>query len=85
MTTSHDRRLTRAEAIGPRGGEPKTWRSGGCQVTVSTREDAGVEADEPWIASCDTHGEMIACATRALATAAARQRDWCSGCFGCGR
>lgn len=77
---THDAKLLRDEPIPARGGKPRTWRSGDCTVSVMTREDAGVDADEPWIASCDTHGEMIACSTRANAERAARRRDWCSGC-----
>jgi hypothetical protein len=73
-------RLIRDEAVKPRSTSGRSWTSRGVRVSVMTSEDAGVDADWPWIASCDTHGEMIANPTRAAALAAARHRDWCSGC-----
>ncbi len=75
MKTNHDR-LARGEQVEPKSIQP--WRSRGC--SVMTREDAGVDAADPWIASCDLHGEMLACLTRKSAIAAAKSRDWCSGC-----
>ena len=78
-TTNADR-LNRSESINARGRTSRSWTSGGCRVSVMTREDAGVDCDEPWIASCNTHGEMIGCETKRAAESAARHRDWCSGC-----
>ncbi len=69
-------RLARGERIDPKS--IQSWHTKGC--SVMTREDAGVDADDPWIASCDVHGEMIACTTKKSAIAAAKSRDWCSGC-----
>lgn len=76
----NDKRLNRDEAVEPRSSNGRTWKSGSVVVSVMTRDDAGVDADEPWIASCDTHGEMLACPTKRSAESAARNRDWCSGC-----
>jgi hypothetical protein len=52
------------------------------RVTVLTPEDAGIECDEPWVASCDTHGEMLGCPTKVAARKSLRKgrRDWCSQC-----
>lgn len=80
--TTNDKRLDRLDSVAPRSADGRAWRSGGVAVSVMTCDDAGVEADEPWIASCDTHGEMIACGTKRAAESAARNRDWCSGCRG---
>jgi hypothetical protein len=51
-------------------------------VSVLSRELCGIDGDEPWVASCDTHGEMLCCPTKASAIRATSQgnRDWCSGC-----
>jgi hypothetical protein len=77
---THDYHLDRDERVMPRSQRATTWTSGKMTVSVMTREQAGVDANEPWVASCDTHGEMLSCATRASAIEAARYRDWCSGC-----
>lgn len=46
-----------------------------------TREDAGVDCDSPWVASCDIHHEMVGCDTKADAKRTASQSpEWCSGC-----
>ena len=78
--TQNDQRLNRSESVQPRSSAGRTWKSGPVVVSVMIRDAAGVDSDEPWIASCDTHGEMIACPTKRSAESAARCRDWCSGC-----
>lgn len=77
---NNDDRLNRSEPVTAKSTVGQTWRSGGRKVSVMTREDAGVDADTPWIASCDEHAEMIGCSTKANAVRAARFRDWCSEC-----
>ncbi len=63
--------------------EPKSrrgWISRNGKCSVMTREAAGVDCNEPWIASCDKHGEMLGCSTKAIAVKSCKHRDWCSGC-----
>lgn len=80
--TNYDR-LIHDESPSPRdGARGKSWTIKGIRVSVMRRDDAGVDGDEPWIASCDTHGEMLGCSTKVWAMAAARNREWCSGCRG---
>lgn len=75
------RRLNAGERVDPRSRQPESWTSQGCRVSVMTREDAGVDCDSPWIASCDTHSVMIGCDTKAQAKRAARARgEWCHEC-----
>lgn len=74
----HDNQLNRDESP-----EPKSkigWTSRDEKRSVMTREAAGVDCNEPWIASCDEHSEMLGCPTKASAKAACKHRDWCSGC-----
>lgn len=75
-------RLNRGERPEPKGLREGQWRTrSGVLVSVMTREDAGVDADHPWIASCDTHSEMLGCETKRTAVASARRTaDWCGGC-----
>ena len=73
-------RLNRKERVQARSPQGRSWTSGGCPVSVMTREDAGVDSDEPWVAICNTHYEMLACETKRAAESAARHRDWCGGC-----
>ena len=80
MPSRNEDRLNRREPVKPRSRSSRQWVSGGVVVSVMTRDDAGVDADEPWVASCDTHGEMLSCASKRNAESAARNRDWCSGC-----
>jgi hypothetical protein len=76
----NDDKLNHMVAVHPRATTGRTWKIGSVSVSVMTREDAGVDADEPWIASCNTHGQMIACPTKRSAESSARHRDWCSDC-----
>lgn len=76
----NDDRLNHGIAVQSLSAAGRAWTSGGVDVSVMTREDAGVDADEPWIASCNTHGQMIGCPTKRSAESAARHRDWCSDC-----
>ena len=71
----NDETLNRNETVEPLSTTGRKWKIGGVDVSVMTRDDAGVDADEPWIASCDTHGEMLACPTKRSAESAARNRD----------
>jgi hypothetical protein len=64
---SNDCKLNRSQQVSPKSRQNTSWRSGECRVSVMTREQAGVDGDEPWIASCDDHGEMITCSTRSSA------------------
>jgi hypothetical protein len=75
-------RIRRRELVQARGASAKAWRNrSGAYVCVCTAVDAGVDSDEPWVASCDTHNEMLACPTKQSAVSAARSsKDWCSGC-----
>lgn len=80
---NNDNRLNRSQNVLPRSEAGRTWRAaGGVIVSVMTRDAAGVECAEPWIASCDTHGNMIGCPTKRSAESAARNRDWCGKCSG---
>jgi hypothetical protein len=52
-------------------------------MTVARAADAGADTDPdlPWIASCETHGTMIASASRRLARIDARApTEWCDEC-----
>jgi len=76
-TTNYDR-LIHDEAVKPRPkAAGKTWRIGKVKVSVALAYEPD---DWPWLASCDTHSEMLACSTKKAAIAACRHRDWCSGC-----
>ena len=77
---TNSRKLDRLDVVKAKSCSSKTWKSGGAIVSVVTTADANLDANEPWIASCETHSEMIACSTKRLAESAARNRDWCSGC-----
>jgi hypothetical protein len=83
MPPTNSQRLDRKELPAPRHGAALfvTWTTrDGRQVSVMGAAESGIDANEPWVASCDSHSEMICCPTRAAAKTAARNRDWCSGC-----
>lgn len=78
----NESKLNASETV-PARGRSETFSVGRVQVSLLRAEDAGVDCDEPWIASCDTHGCMLACATKRLARLAVRnedRREWCGGC-----
>lgn len=80
--TTNTRRLDRSQSVAPRGRSESFVRHG-LRLSVLTAEDAGVDGSQPWIASCDTHGYMLACDTKALARlslTAVNRVDWCDGC-----
>ena len=80
--TSNTRRLDRSQPVAPRGRSESFVRHG-LRLSVLTAEDAGVDGSQPWIASCDTHGYMLGCDTKALARislTAVNRLDWCDGC-----
>jgi hypothetical protein len=39
----------------------------GAELSVYAAEQAGIDADEPWAAVCETHGSILSCSTRAIA------------------
>lgn len=75
----HEDQLNRSMPVQAKGSS-KTWTTSSVRVSAMRREDAGVDCDEPWIASCDSHGEMLGCPTKASAIESCRSRDWCSKC-----
>lgn len=75
-------KLRRDALVADRGKSATTWKNRlKAHVCVYTAEDAGVESDGPWIASCDTHNEMLSCSTKESAIKAAKSsNEWCGGC-----
>jgi hypothetical protein len=82
LRIANDDRLNRSERPAPKGASAEPWRNSfGATVCVYTREDAGADADEPWLASCETHGQQLSCSTKRNAVRSARQSwEWCSEC-----
>lgn len=72
---TNDDHLNKDKHVNPRSKRGATWQSYSVTVSIMTREDAGVDCNEPWIASCDTHGQMIGCSTKSQAIRAVRSRD----------
>lgn len=82
MSQRNTRRLDRCKLVAPRGNS-ETFTRNGLRLSVLTAEDAGVDGSQPWIASCDTHGRMLGCDTKAMAKlslTAVNRVDWCEGC-----
>lgn len=76
-TQTHDKHLNGNRVVTARGKSEHVNTA----ASVMTREDAGVDCESPWVASCDKHGEMIGCNTKRDAINSARHsNEWCSGC-----
>lgn len=82
LRLANDDRLNRSERPTAKGASAQAWTNTiGARVCAYTREDAGVDADAPWVASCETHGQMLSCSTKQIAVRRARcSAEWCSDC-----
>lgn len=80
--TNHDR-ISRLQSVEPKGKARGQWRTRrGVLVSVQTRDDAGIDGDAPWVASCLAHGEHLCCSTkRAAIRSAQHTEEWCSLCM----
>ncbi len=51
-----------------------------CTMSVYVAEQAGIDADETWIAVCETHSSMVTARSRAQARDSAENPEWCEQC-----
>ena len=56
-------------------------RTTGQPVSLYYAEQAGIEADHPWVVVCETHGEQASCPTLRLAEKHIPLGDWCTACM----
>ena len=56
-------------------------RTTGQPVSLYYAEQAGIEADHPWVVVCETHGEQASYPTLRLAEKHIPLGDWCAACM----
>lgn len=56
-------------------------RTTGQPVTLYYAEQAGIDADHPWVVVCETHGEQASYPTLRLAEQHIPLGDWCAACM----
>jgi len=62
--------------------ERKKNRSTGLLMGLYAAEQAELDASEPWVVICETHGTMIDAPTLALAHQSMAYPMWCEECSG---
>lgn len=56
-------------------------RTTGQPATLYYAEQAGIEADHPWVVVCETHGEQASYPTLRMAEKHIPLGDWCAACM----
>ncbi len=49
-------------------------------MSVYVAEQAGIDAEDPWVTVCETHGSMVSSRTRAQASESMGNQEWCEQC-----
>jgi len=52
----------------------------GCTMSLYVAEQAGLDADETWVAVCETHGSMVGARSRAQGRESLENPEWCEEC-----
>jgi len=52
----------------------------GCTMSLYVAEQAGLDADETWVAVCETHDSMVGARSRAQGRESMENPEWCEEC-----